>query len=516
MRFSPSDSRRFSLPTFDLFGQPIFEPYLYYSQFHHYPPPPPPPPPSMHETYGYSLEAYFNIPETLPEEYCVSSSPDTNTHPNSPPTSQYLISREISPDASSNTSPSSHNSSFSFAESIPSFDVSRTETPGDCCYYELERAIADMVVQTIPHPDSVISPQYDGSAPARRKQSVAAMAPMLDASQIHQKQRPAGRALVVNGSTNDLVPTKAPKTPKTPKAVTVRTKHEKPPQTTGGEAEPPTKPPAQQTQVAVPTTNPSNVPETPTKPTENTSHETAPVPKHVTLPESEHIHIPLSHLPHENPLNSIRLRANYTATADKAKLRRAARTVIQAALQSCEATKEVQIGSWFSWSEKGVSINFKSQEQRWIATDNDEWLAEIGPNVRISEKWAGIVIRSIWNPYILENTVLDDDLKRKLEKLNPMEVAVDGNDDEIAQEPYRIRKIRWFGPSTIAIWFHSVVVADYFSQKHVWFMEGYIGHSKSRSLGVCGLSSVFPLIDAPRKIGMHAQGHAHIAHHNKG
>lgn len=62
-----------------------------------------------------------------------------------------------------------------------------------------------MVVRTIPHPDTVQQQQeeYDGSQ-MRRKHSVPKVVGK------HQ-QGGNGRALVVNGSTNDPIPSKASK-----------------------------------------------------------------------------------------------------------------------------------------------------------------------------------------------------------------------------------------------------------------------------------------------------------------
>ncbi|KAK6501493.1 hypothetical protein TWF481_009331 [Arthrobotrys musiformis] len=193
MKYSPP-ARRFSLPAFDIFGQPMFEPYLYYSQFHPYPPPPPPPPPphqhqhlyphqhphphlQLHSHHGYQHPPepypYFNVPETLPEEYFIPSSPSTNPFSNSPNPNHYSISREISsssisgnsidytslsssifsssPQNSLSSAPSASTSpnSFAFGIGIPPYAL-RTETPEE--RYGVEE---NMVVRTIPHPDTV-------------------------------------------------------------------------------------------------------------------------------------------------------------------------------------------------------------------------------------------------------------------------------------------------------------------------------------------------------------------------
>ncbi|KAK6501495.1 hypothetical protein TWF481_009333 [Arthrobotrys musiformis] len=71
------------------------------------------------------------------------------------------------------------------------------------------------------------------------------------------------------------------------------------------------------------------------------------------------------------------------------------------------------------------------------------------------------------------------------------------NDGKVP-ESYRIRKIRWFGPSTLAIWFHDVAVAEYFVQKGVWLMEGFVGVGKNKKVGTCGLPTVYPLLEQSR------------------
>ncbi|KAK6518077.1 hypothetical protein TWF506_005239 [Arthrobotrys conoides] len=544
MKYSPS-GRRFSLPAFDIFGQPMFEPYLYYGQYHPYPPPPPPPPPPPHQHlhqhqnqhphpyshphpyHGYQHPPpepypYFNIPETLPEEYLIPSSPDTNPFPNSPH-NHYNRSREtISPDCSSigytnylNSSLSSSSSStlsqpslsssggspnsFPFAISIPSFDVSRTETPGNR-HYGFETVDSSMVVRTIPHPDTVQqqAEKYDGPPPPpppalqmRRNQSIPKVVNKL------QHQGGSGRALVVNGSTNDPIPSKTHQKQVTAvvgernnkeKGQSVKTQETLLPPKLNNKGQQATSVLAQASSVGQ------------TKPVVQEK----PVTKDVTPSnvvdegESAYVHITLSHLPHSNKLNMIRLRANYTATANKPKLIEEAKSIFAAALQSHEPTKGVELGSWFSWTERGVNINFRTNTHRWIATENLDWLSDIGDGIRLNEKWGGIVVRDIWNPYILENTVPDDDsLKRKLEQLNV--VSYDANEDgEPVQESYRIRKIRWFGPSTLAIWFHDTVVAEYFAQKGVWFMEGFVGVGKNKKVGVCGLPAVHRLVEQNR------------------
>ncbi|EPS38270.1 hypothetical protein H072_8080 [Dactylellina haptotyla CBS 200.50] len=583
MRYSSPTGRRFSLPAFDMFGQPMFEPFFYYNQFHHphYPPPPPPMHVPLHDFHcpPPPSETYFNVPEVVHEENFMTSSPETNPHPSSYPP-KFTISRESNSDnpssthlAYSNSSysssaysyptdatsptsflnsphssttsiaepihvglPSTYSSSssstpgFSFAESIPSFDVSRSETPGDCLYDE---QASEMVVQIIPHPDTVRA-RYDGFT-TKRGQVVPAM---KQGNQRGNQQKlkstaAAGRPLVVNGSTKDPVPPKEPKAQKGQKArkqMVNRGNQTEAPQKGALTAEEP-KDALEPTNQVAHTTTPSPQPQatalisgaekqatdkpqavvtppvtisvTPASPTKDENIiqpniEMAPVPSKPTLKvESGHVHLTLAHLPHDNKLNSIRLRANYTASANKTKLLAAARELVSAALQSCEATKGVELGSWFSWSDKGLSINFKTNEQRWIATEHQEWLADLGENLRIGEKWAGIVIRDIWNPHILETTnTTDDAFKRKLERLNPIKYFTE--DSELVEEDYKVRKVKWFGPSTLAIWFHDARVADHFCQKSVWLMEGYVGHYKDRNVGICGLSKVYPLIEQPR------------------
>ncbi|KAK6348158.1 hypothetical protein TWF718_005971 [Orbilia javanica] len=548
MKYSPA-GRRLSLPAFDTFGQPMFEPYLYYAQFHPYPPPPPPPlPPHLHQHqhqfshphphhgYQHPLEPYpyFNVPETHPEEYFIPSSPDSNPFPNTPIV-HYNISREISPDSVSSSidctnslssfcpqSKPSHSSSssfspfssassppsssppnsFPFAISIHPFDVSRTETPGEYHHYATETD--KMVVRTIPHPDT-IQEKYDGPHP-RRRHSVAK----------HQQQAGSRRALVVNGSTNDPVPSKASK--KAPAAMVVSERNDK----AKGQY---TKPqeilsPQPKSQPAPILIQASVDQPKPAVLDKGSIKEVPPSNLADGEEQSAYVHLTLNHLPHTNKLNTIRLRANYTATANKAKLIEEARSIFTTALRSHEPTKGVELGSWFSWTERGVNINFKTNAHRWIATENTDWLSDIGEGIRFNEKWGGIVVRDIWNPYILENALPEDnDLKRKLEQLNVLSYDVD-NDTEPVKEAYRIRKIRWFGPSTLAIWFHDITVAEYFAQKGVWFMEGLVGVGKNKKVGVCGLPTVYPLIEqnrnrmAPRTV--RRNGFVHAPTHKEG
>ncbi|KAF3223416.1 hypothetical protein TWF192_001138 [Orbilia oligospora] len=585
MKYSPS-GRRFSLPAFDIFGQPMFEPYPYYGQYHPYPPPPPPPPPPhqhhlhqhqhqhqhplpySHPHHGYQHPPepypYFNIPETLPEEYLIPSSPDTNPF-SSTPTHHYNRSREtISPDCISSSSsgggscgdytnsfipysPSSSSlsqpslsllsssssggspNSFPFAISIPSLDVSRTETPGQC-HYGFE-TVDSMVVRTIPHPDTVQQQQhqenYDGpSSQARRKQSVPKVVNKYQQQHHHHHhhhhhQGGPGRALIVNGSTNDPIPPKTTQTQaNTATVILERGNKEKGGQTVKTQETLPQKlNKGQQATTSVPAQ--SSVEQTkPAAVQENPITEELASSNSADEGESAYVHLTLNHLPHSNKLNMVRLRANYTATANKPNLIEEAKSIFTAALQSNEATNGVELGSWFSWTERGVNINFKTNTQRWIATENLDWLLDIGEGIRLNEKWGGIVVRDIWNPYILENTVPDDDnLKRKLEQLNVMSYGAN-EDGESVQEPYRIRKIRWFGPSTLAIWFHDTNIAEYFAQKGVWFMEGFVGIGKNKKVAVCGLPTVHRLLEQNRNriVPQHIRrnGFVHPTAHKEG
>lgn len=211
--------------------------------------------------------------------------------------------------------------------------------------------------------------------------------------------------------------------------------------------------------------------------------------------ESESVYIGLSHLPHYNKMNAIRLRANHTLTSDKAKLIEEAKKLIRAALQTYEPTKNVSLGSFFSWTVRGFHINFSSPAGRWTATDNTAWLSEIGPDTRIGEKWSGIVVHNIWNPHILGIREFDDDIKMKLQDINPIWIDING---EVKQEIYRIRKMKWFTSSVLAIWFHDSRASDYFLNKGVWLMEGLVGAANNRSVGVCALRDISQLDETPR------------------
>ncbi|KAF3117877.1 hypothetical protein TWF103_004541 [Orbilia oligospora] len=342
-----------------------------------------------------------------------------------------------------------------------------------------------MVVRTIPHPDTVQQQQqqhqekYDGpSSQMRRKQSVPKVVNKYQ--QQHHHQGGPGRALIVNGSTNDPIPPKTTQTQaNTATVILERTNKEKGGQTVKTQETLPQKlNKGQQATTSVPAQ--SSVEQTKPAVQEKTITKELASSNSADEGESAYVHITLNHLPHSNKLNMVRLRANYTATANKPKLIEEAKSIFTAALESNEATKGVELGSWFSWTERGVNINFKTNNHRWIATENLDWLLDIGEGIRLNEKWGGIVVRDIWNPYILENTVPDDeDLKRKLEQLNVMSYGAN-EDGESVQELYRIRKIRWFGPSTLAIWFHDTNIAEYFAQKGVWFMEGFVGIGKNK------------------------------------
>ncbi|KAJ6263142.1 hypothetical protein Dda_1702 [Drechslerella dactyloides] len=364
-----------------------------------------------------------------------------------------------------------------------------------------------MVVLTVPHIPSP-PPQYDGPhGYFPRRQSVPVMGnrkgrlPRLPAFPAEPKPAPARqKPLIVNGSTNTPVTkhgTGAAAQPDSP----VVEDHD------GGFgkaliaaisaklcASEPATPAAAITQVApapIPILAPVPIPVNATG-----QLLTKPQQPLKPAPESGKVHIYLAHLPHDNKLNAIRLRANYTAVANKPELVAAARAVILAALHSIPATKDVYLGSWFSWSECGVNINFQTHEQRWLATDNQAWLSVIGEKLRISEKWAGIVIRNIWNPYIISHTHFDDAFMRRLESLNAFQTRT-GADGEPVNEEYRVRKVRWFKSGVMAIWFHDARVAEHFLEKRLWFMDGLLG--RPAKMGVCTLTSIWPLHDTSRR-----------------
>ncbi|KAF3142910.1 hypothetical protein TWF594_005301 [Orbilia oligospora] len=302
-----------------------------------------------------------------------------------------------------------------------------------------------MVVRTIPHPDTVQQQQqqhqekYDGpSSQMRRKQSVPKVVNKYQ--QQHHHQGGPGRALIVNGSTNDPIPPKTTQTQaNTATVILERTNKEKGGQTVKTQETLPQKlNKGQQATTSVPAQ--SSVEQTKPAVQEKTITKELASSNSADEGESAYVHITLNHLPHSNKLNMVRLRANYTATANKPKLIEEAKSIFTAALESNEATKGVELGSWFSWTERGVNINFKTNNHRWIATENLDWLLDIGEGIRLNEKWGGIVVRDIWNPYILENTVPDDeDLKRKLEQLNVMSYGAN-EDGESVQELYRIQR----------------------------------------------------------------------------
>ncbi|KAK6543731.1 hypothetical protein TWF694_000465 [Orbilia ellipsospora] len=581
MRFNQPSGRRLSLPAIDMYGQPIYEPFLYHGPFQHYPnphshphllpppagiaPPVPLPHHPLHDGFPYPLEGYFgfnSLPEIFPEQQYIPPSPDTNPFPNSLPT-QFPASREIIPADNTSTSagssysipryqnstqgdsvlsavsvdsviastqasnasespysppPSTRSSNssnsvppqsysspsqssvFSFAESVPFFDVSDTETSGEP-NYDSGPLASEMAVQFIPQPDTVRS-YYDGStapAPAsKHKYTANGNRQANNQGPNHPKQKSAGgRALVVNGSTNDPVsqiPLRAPRRPHgDAKSQPFRSNQlqEKPqppgPQPQSNEVEP-------QTRSEAPIDWSETDPSSPVVP-HSELHLTPGPPIQDLGAESVQIHLALSHLPHYNKLNNIYLRANHSVTANKIKLIDAAKELIISALHSHEATKNVNLGSWFSWTEKGVSINFDTNEDLWAATEHQEWLLDIGDGVRIGEKWGGIVIRDIWNPHIIDQVSFDEEFKRKLENLNPMIVHLGSKG---FNETYRIRKMKWFGPSTLAIWFHDSRVADYFVEKGLWRMEGYVGIYKYKKVGVCGLRCVNMMVEQPR------------------
>ncbi|KAF3901349.1 hypothetical protein ABW21_db0202113 [Orbilia brochopaga] len=215
--------------------------------------------------------------------------------------------------------------------------------------------------------------------------------------------------------------------------------------------------------------------------------------------ESNKVFIALDRLPADNKLNNIRLRANYTASPDKPKLIAAAKAIIVTALHAFPATKTVQLGSWFFWSERGLNFNFATDEQRWLATDDQSWLQSIGENLRIHEKWGAITICRLWNPYILSHTRFDSSFLRRLESLNPFETTIvnaDGAEEVVVQE-YRVRRIRWLAPGLMAVWFHDGLVAEHFLEKHIIFMDGLVG--RPPKMGICALRSVWPFLDRPRR-----------------
>lgn len=327
------------------------------------------------------------------------------------------------------------------AESIPSFDVVATETPG-LPYYDQD------IQEDIKMP-VIVSSVAQKAATATAKNDAG------------NSKRPAPpQTKRVNGTTNHAGNTGRPQN-----------------RQQGPQAKPVAEPAKQPlTDITPPQNQESNVTNTTTSPTAS-----AEIPQE----ESLHVHIKLFELPTDNKLNSIRLRANHVLPQNKVKLVNEAKALIQAALHSVEATKLVNLGSFFSWTPKGCHLNFQTQLQAWTATENQEWLSAIGPNLKIGEQWAGMVIRDVWNTYIRDETVLDDKLKQRLYELNPYVTVSNGLQKK---KEYRIRKMKWFGPKTLAIWFHDASVRDYFLNKGLFLMDGYVG--KNQNLGVAALQNL--------------------------